>query len=175
MYIYIYTYVCIIDFGRTLGSIPSFCTDHHTLKGIFPLPPMLAAPLLSVFYTPFSGTSKTSRSRCLLLGVEAVDFQVPSQHQDPDLTSPPVGPHDLGFHPMPWRSSQENEATQYPNDILLAGNHHHKNEKKKDNKNTKTTATNMTKQDIFPIKSQFYPILDLNKLHLQQLDVPVPK
>ena len=76
---------------------------------------------------------------------------------------------------MPWRSSQENEATQYPNDILLAGNHHHKNEKKKDNKNTKTTATNMTKQDIFPIKSQFYPILDLNKLHLQQLDVPVPK
>ena len=153
MYIYIYTYVCIIDFGRTLGSIPSFC------KGIFPLPPMLAAPLLSVFYTPFSGTSKTSRSRCLLLGVEAVDFQVPSQHQDPDLTSPPVGPHDLGFHPMPWRSSQENEATQYPNDILLAGNHHHKNEKKKTTKTQKQqqqTWPNRTFSQLNPNSIQFW-------------------
>ena len=132
--IYIYTYVCIIDFGRTLGLIPSFCTDHHTLKWIFPLAPMLAAPLLSVFYTPFSGTSKTSRSRCLLLGGRSCRFSgpVPTSGPWPDITT-----FGSTWSRLPSNALEKfprKRGNKYPHDILLAGNHHHNNEKKRKQK-----------------------------------------
>lgn len=109
-YVIIYTYICkcIIDFGRTLGFIPSFCTDHHTLKWICPLPPIW----------PDITTCGSTWSR------------LPSNALEAKKNTPQW--HSTGWEPPPQQR------------------------KKKENKNTKTTATNMTKQEIVPILSQLW-------------------